>query len=122
MVSKEDYQKALENFQSALVAKPDDEYASLKLKEIRETLASLEEEGDQLPEGMIDDNGIYNFTEEPPVLVGGRDGVFALNLPPGADLSSISMYLRGNEHPRPPGRRYSSLYGYQPARPRHLRL
>lgn len=85
LLEKEDYEGALDSFKSALAAKPDDEYASKKAKEIQESLSSLAKQEDELPEGMVDDNGIYNFTEESPELVGGREVLQSrLRYPPKA--------------------------------------
>ncbi len=85
LLEKEDYENALASFRSALVARPDDEYASRKIQEIRDTISSLAKQEKELPEGMVDDNGIYNYTEEAPVLVGGREVLQSrLRYPPKA--------------------------------------
>ncbi len=85
LLEKEDYEGALDSFKSALAAKPDDEYASKKVKEVQESLSSLAKQENELPEGMVDDNGIFNFTEESPVLVGGREVLQSrLRYPPKA--------------------------------------
>ncbi len=90
LLEKEDYAGALDSFTSALIAKPDDVYASQKVKEINETLSALAKEENQLPEGMVDDNGIYNYTEDAPVLVGGREVLQSrLRYPPKAVEAGI---------------------------------
>ena len=90
LLEKDDYEGALNSFQAALLAKPDDEYVSQKVLEIRQSIQSLAKQEKELPEGMIDDNGIYNFTEEPPVLVGGREVLQSrLRYPPKAVEAGI---------------------------------
>ncbi|MEM8487939.1 MAG: TonB family protein [Bacteroidota bacterium] len=90
LLEKEDYAGALDSFTSALIAKPDDVYASQKVKEINETLSALAKDENQLPEGMVDDNGIYNYTEDAPVLVGGREVLQSrLRYPPKAVEAGI---------------------------------
>ena len=85
LLEKEDYENALKSFQAALISKPDDEYASRKVTEIREAISALATQEKELPEGMVDDNGIYNFTEDAPVLVGGREVLQSrLRYPPKA--------------------------------------
>lgn len=90
LLEKDDYQNALASFKQALLAKPDDEYASLKVQEIEETLNALARQDREVPEGMIDDNGIYNFTEEPPELLGGREVLQSrLRYPPKASEAGL---------------------------------
>ncbi len=90
LLEKEDYANALASFNAALAAKPEDEYASLKVQEINETMTSLAKQEDELPEGMRDANGIYNYTEEPPVLVGGLEVLQSrLRYPPKAIEAGI---------------------------------
>ncbi len=85
LLEREEYENALASFRSALIAKPDDEYASRKIQEIRDTISSLARQEKELPEGMVDDNGIYNYTEEAPELVGGREVLQSrLRYPPKA--------------------------------------
>ena len=68
------YDAALESYRAALAVMPGDEYVTGKINQVEGAIAAQpEEEPLQIPEGMIDDNGIYNFAEEPPVLVGGLD-------------------------------------------------
>ena len=69
-----DYEAALDSYKKALEALPGDQYVQNKIDEISEVLADqMQEEEVGLPEGMVDDDGIYNFFEEPPVLLGGLD-------------------------------------------------
>jgi TonB family protein len=67
------YQPALQSYEAALTRKPGDSYAQSKIDEINRVFSARNEQEAELPDGMIDENGIYNFTEDPPVLVGGRD-------------------------------------------------
>lgn len=70
---QENYQSALQSYQAALTSKPDDSYAQTKINEINQILSDRSVLEAELPEGMVDKDGIYNFTEDQPVLVGGRD-------------------------------------------------
>lgn len=90
LFERNDYEAALVSYQAALIAKPDDEHASRRITQIREQLNALATQEKELPEGMVDDNGIYNFTEEPPVLVGGREVLQSrLRYPPKAQEAGI---------------------------------
>ena len=70
---QENYPAALQSYQAALTSKPDDPYTQTKINEINQILSDRSVLEAELPEGMVDKDGIYNFTEDPPVLVGGRD-------------------------------------------------
>lgn len=73
LLEQNKYDEALASYEAALNAKPDDEYAKIKIDETRRNIDALREHQSDLPEGMVDENGIYNYTEEPPELIGGRD-------------------------------------------------
>jgi TonB family protein len=66
-----DYAGALASYQAALEAKPDDDYVKNRVQETNANIEALRRADQQLPEGMVDANGIYNFSEEAPVLIGG---------------------------------------------------
>ncbi len=66
-----DYEGSLASYQAALAARPNDDYLVSRVRETTANLEALRRLEQQLPEGMIDANGVYNFSEEPPVLIGG---------------------------------------------------
>ena len=85
LLEQQKYEEALQSYKAALAAKPDDEYAKLKILETERDIQSLSEYEADLPEGMVDSNGVYNYTEVQPELIGGRDVLQArLRYPPRA--------------------------------------
>ena len=73
LLEQQQYEEALKSYEAALAAKPDDEYDRIKIDETKKDIEALREVASELPEGMMDDNGIYNYTEEQPELIGGRE-------------------------------------------------
>ena len=70
LLEQKQYENALKSYEAALASKPDDEYVTNKIEETKRDIEALNQVTDELPEGMVT-NGIYNFTEEPPQLIGG---------------------------------------------------
>ncbi|MDZ4699322.1 MAG: TonB family protein [Rhodothermales bacterium] len=66
-----DYEGSLASYQAALAARPADDYLVSRVRETTANLEALRRLEQQLPEGMVDSNGVYNFSEEAPVLIGG---------------------------------------------------
>ncbi|MEZ4699570.1 MAG: TonB family protein [Rhodothermales bacterium] len=70
-----DFEGAMASYQAALSAKANDEYATNRVRETSANIEALRRLEQQLPEGMIDANGIYNFSEEAPELIGGKQAL-----------------------------------------------
>ena len=84
LLEQRQYEEALKSYQAALLAKPNDDYAKKKIEETQRDIESLSSLQADLPQGMVT-NGIYNFTEEPPELIGGIEVLQSrLRYPPQA--------------------------------------
>ena len=73
LLEQKKYEEALASYQAALDAIPDDEYALAKIQETQRDIESLQDFKTDLPPGMVDENGVYNYTELPAKLIGGLD-------------------------------------------------
>ena len=74
LLEQKKYEEALASYQAALDAMPDDEYALAKIQETERDIESIQSATPpDTPPGMVDENGIYNYTEQPPELIGGLD-------------------------------------------------
>lgn len=71
LLEQKKYEEALASYRAALNAVPDDEYAMAKIKETQKDIESLQNFKSEHPPGMVDENGIYNYTEQPAQLIGG---------------------------------------------------
>lgn len=74
LLEQKKYEEALASYLAALDAMPDDEYALAKIQETERDIESIQSvKPPDLPPGMVDESGIYNYTEQPPELIGGLD-------------------------------------------------
>ena len=71
LLEQKKYEEALASYRAALDAVPGDEYATAKIKETQQDIESLQNFKSEHPPGMVDENGIYNYTEQPAQLIGG---------------------------------------------------
>ena len=73
LLEQKKYEEALASYEAALEAVPDDEYALAKVEETKKDIESLKDYTPDLPPGMVDENGVFNYTEQPAELIGGLD-------------------------------------------------